>query len=67
MSQLFLQKISSCNIDKQKLLSYTEKNIELTNRFAGKAKNLLDEQKNFVSSISTIRLANTTIFFLCVN
>ena len=36
-----------------------------TNRFVGKAKNVLRQQKNLFSSISTIWLANT-IFFLCI-
>ena len=37
-----------------------------TNRFVGKTENFLGKQKSFVSSISTIWLVNTTIFFLRV-
>ena len=45
---------------KQKTI--TSSFVGSTNRFVGKTKNLLEQQKNFCS-ISTIRLANTIIIF----
>ena len=39
----------------------------LTNRFVGETTNLLGQQKNFVSSVLTIRLVNAIIFSRVVN
>ena len=55
--QFFLQKVLSM----QK--SITNSFVSSTNRFVEKTENLLGKEKSFVSSISTIWLVNTTIFF----